>query len=344
MSTRPEAGEAVLRAHRLADEVLFPAATATDRAALLPLANLDALAGAGLYGVTGPAEAGGLAGGPEELRAVIEAVAGGCLTTCFVWIQHLGTVPAVAYGAPADVRAEWLVPLCTGAVRSGVAFAHLRRPGPPVLRAVPDGDGWRLHGTTPWITGWGRIDVVHVAAWTDDGRVVWALLDAEAAGGLSVEPLELAAIQASGTVRARFDAVRVPAARVTTVEDGDTWRARDAAGLATNGALGLGVAHRAVRLLAGGHPVPAAALNGELDRLRAALGTAAPDALPGVRAGITDLAVRAASALVAAGGGATMDLGHHAQRLLREAAFLLVQGQTSSIRQAQLALLTRHTP
>jgi hypothetical protein len=181
-----------------------------------------------------------------------------------------------------------------------------------------------------------------VAAWTDDRQVVWGLVDAEEAGGLTVEPLELAALQASGTVRARFDGVRVATHRVTLVEEGAAWRARDAAGLATNGALGLGVAARAQRLLERDRPHVAASLAAELHLRRAELGTADPASTPSVRAAISELAVRSAAALVAAGGGGTMDLHHHAQRLAREALFLLVQGQTAAIRDAQLALLGHH--
>jgi alkylation response protein AidB-like acyl-CoA dehydrogenase len=58
------------------------------------------------------------------------------------------------------------------------------------------------------------------------------------------------------------------------------------------------------------------------------------------RAAASALAVRAASARVAAGGGRSMVTDHHAQRLAREALFLLVQGQTTAIRAAQVAALT----
>jgi len=213
-----------------------------------------------------------------------------------------------------------------------------------VLEATADGGGWRLDGTTPWITGWGRIDVVHVAARTSDGRVVWGLVDAAETDGLTVEPLKLAALQASATVRARFEGVALPADRVTLVEDGGSWQARDTAGLASNGALGLGVAGRAIRLLGEARPDVAAHLQEELVARRDAIDTWPPDAVPAARAAVTDLAVRATSTLVVAGGGASMNLGHHAQRLAREAMFLLVQGQTAAIRAAQLALVAGSTP
>ena len=46
-------------AQRLADDLLFPRALETDRADSVPSELLDALADAGLYGLAGPAWAGG---------------------------------------------------------------------------------------------------------------------------------------------------------------------------------------------------------------------------------------------------------------------------------------------
>ncbi len=47
-------------ARRLADELLAPAAEATDVAPLVPITHLDALADAGLYGLAAPIELGGV--------------------------------------------------------------------------------------------------------------------------------------------------------------------------------------------------------------------------------------------------------------------------------------------
>jgi len=86
-------------AQRIADDVLFPAALATDASDVLPRELLDALAGAGLYGVVAPPEAGGAGADFPALCAVQEALASGCLTTAFVWAQHNGLVRALADGA-----------------------------------------------------------------------------------------------------------------------------------------------------------------------------------------------------------------------------------------------------
>jgi alkylation response protein AidB-like acyl-CoA dehydrogenase len=124
----------------------------------------------------------------------------------------------------------------------------------------------------------------------------------------------------------------VPDERVTLVEDFERWRARDAAGLRPNGAFALGVTRRCCALLGPSE------LDGELDDARDQLDRAAPEAVPAARARASLLAMRAASRLVVAGGGRSMLTDNHAQRLAREAMFLLVFGQTASIREAQLEL------
>jgi alkylation response protein AidB-like acyl-CoA dehydrogenase len=78
--------DVVETAQRLADEVLFPAALATDAADAVPVELLDALAEAGLSGLAGPTAAGGLDADFSTVCTVVEALASGCLTTAFVWV------------------------------------------------------------------------------------------------------------------------------------------------------------------------------------------------------------------------------------------------------------------
>jgi alkylation response protein AidB-like acyl-CoA dehydrogenase len=79
-------------AAQIADEVLFPAAMAVDGADRVPAAHLDLLAARGLYGLAGPPDRGGLGADPVTASRVIETLAGGCLATAFVWLQHHGVV------------------------------------------------------------------------------------------------------------------------------------------------------------------------------------------------------------------------------------------------------------
>ncbi len=317
-------------ARSLSDDVLFPGALEVDRAEIVPMDRLDRLAEAGLYGLAGPVDTGGMGvDWPSALR-IIETLAGGCLTTTFVWMQHHGAVRAVAEG-PDDLRREWLGSLCRGVKRAGVAFSGLRRPGPPMLLARPASGGWALDGVATWVTGWGRIDAVHVGARTEEGEVAWLLVDAVPGPTLVVERLRLAAVHASSTVTLRFLAHPVPGARLTAREPHDVWRERDRSSLRINGSLALGLASRCATL------VGVSRLDGEIIRCREALDQASVDEMPAARAQASRMALEAAAALVTAGGGRSILLEEHAQRLAREAVFLLVFGQTPAIRKAQMA-------
>jgi alkylation response protein AidB-like acyl-CoA dehydrogenase len=324
------------RAAAIADDVLFPAANATDAASLLPRTTLDLLAREGFYGLAGPREAGGQELDVAAFARIVEILAGGCLTTTFVWLQHQNPVRAVAASATPGLREEWLMPLCAGERRAGIALAG-ERPGPPLLSARRDGGDLVLDGEAPWVSGWGLIDVLLVAAREGD-RVVRALIDAVASPSIAAEPLSLVAVNASGTVTLRFHGHRVPAERIVGDEALVVVLERDAARLRMNGSLALGVAGRCCWLFG---PGP---LDAELDATRAALDAATTAELPAARAHAAELAMRSAAALAVAGGARSILAGQHAQRLVREATFLLVFGSRPPIRASLLELLTRAAP
>jgi alkylation response protein AidB-like acyl-CoA dehydrogenase len=319
-------------AARLAVELLEPAAEEVDATGRLPVGHLDALAAAGLYGVSGPAEAGGLGADRATALRVSEILAAGCLGTAFVWVQHQGVVRAVAASTAPGVRDRWLGPLWSGQVRSGVAIAGIR-PGTDPLRAQPDGDGWVLTGAVPWVTGWGLVDVVHVAARSsDDGDVVWLLVDAAAAPTITVGRLDLTAVQASSTVTLTFADHRVPGDRLTARTTYGEWQAADVGSLRGNGSLALGLALRCAGA------VDDADVRRRVDEVRAQLdladhsGDAA--ALAEARAAASALAWTAAARLTVATGGRAVLVGDPAGRAVREAAFLLVFGSRPPIRAA----------
>ena len=113
--------EVVAAARRIADDVLFPVALETDRAGEIPVALLDAIADAGLFGIAGPSWAGGLDADFKTMCDAVEALSSGCLTTAFVWVQHHGAVRAAAASENEPAR-EWAEPLCRGTKRAGLAL------------------------------------------------------------------------------------------------------------------------------------------------------------------------------------------------------------------------------
>jgi alkylation response protein AidB-like acyl-CoA dehydrogenase len=330
------APDVLATARGLADDLLFPDAMRVDGLDVLPAAHLDALAAAGLYGAPVPAEAGGLGLDLAASCAVVEELASGCLATTFVWLQHRGVVMTLAAeGTPAVLRDRWLAPACRGEARGAIALGGLL-PGPPRLRARPSGDGWRLDGEAPWVTGWGLTDLLLVAARGPDDSIVSLILDAAPQAGLTMTRERLAAVNASVTVRLDFDGVLVPGERWAGQVPFDPAESLRPDRLRINGSLALGLVRRCVRLLGPG-PLDDELAAGR-ERLDEALAVG-PEAMAQARAAASELAIRAAAALAVRQGSRSVTADQHVQRLVREAMFLLVFGSRPGIRSALLRRL-----
>jgi alkylation response protein AidB-like acyl-CoA dehydrogenase len=321
----------VPRAQRVADDVLFPAASSVERSGQVPAAHLDLLADEGFYGVAAPPEYGGVGpAGFPIVADVVAALAGGCLTTAFVWLQHLAPLMAVAGVAGERERTAWLRPLAAGRVRAGLAMA---RPDLIHVRRVPG--GYRLSGESPWVTGWGLVDVLLVGAVDDRGLLHFFMVDAAGSGSLVAHDSQLLAVQASRTVSLRFADHFVPADRLGHTQPLDTFVASQAAGTVMNGFLALGLAGRCARLL--GDPSD---IEADIADARLRLLTATPDEVPQARATSSLLAARAAARLVVHTGSRSVLADQHAGRLYRESGFLLVFGLRPPIKHAMLERLS----
>lgn len=347
-STPPE------RAVKLADELLRPHAEQVD-STVVPRSHLDALAAQGLLGLTGPRSHGGAQAPPSTVREVTEIIAGACGSTWFVSTQHTMPVLMVDATSNTELRERTLSALCSGTLLAGVAFAHLRRPGTPAVRATRVPGGWRFDGHVGWMTSWGLCDVVLLGGATEDGQVVFALVEARTGPGLTASPpLELAAMNATRTVTLDLTDFHVDDADIAEVAPVSQWLALDAVRTANAGPHLFGLQRECARRLAetaarrqdGTAAALAHALELEGQRLRRVAYTLLDDVEPGelledrltVRASALELVVRTATALVAATGGSAMSRQAAPQRLVREAIFALVQAQTTPVREATLQL------
>lgn len=324
-------------ARHIAEDVLFPAALEVDAADRVPESHFDLLAEHGFYGLAASPRAATLDIGdfPSVLR-LIEVLAGGCLTTTFVWIQHHGVLNAAETTKNRNLRENYFPGLLEGKRRGGIALGSALRTGPPPLRAEPIVGGYLLDGVAPWFTGWGMVDSLLVAGRNSEDTLVFAMLDGTGTDTLRAEPLDLMAVQASGTVTLRFNRHFVPRDRIVSTVPQSEYLKRDSGSVRFNGALALGVAGRAISMLgddAGGLP-------GELGAARTQLVAAPEDQLSDARAQASELAMRAASAAAVHHGSRSVLSGSHAQRLVREATFLLLFGSRPSIKSALLDRLT----
>lgn len=342
------------QARCLAEDVLWPESARVDQHGRIPPSHFEALAGGGLFDLTHVP--------PGEARLVHEALAGGCGATTFVWAQHHTPVRTLARSPNTELKDRWLGDMKAGSVLSGVAFAHLRRPGPPALLARADGDSLIVDGHAPWLTSWGLARFFLVGARLGpeaDDQVVWFWLDGHPSDDVAPSPvMDLVAMRASRTVSLTLVGHRVEPERVVLVEPFEDWARRDALAAAQPSAGALGLAARAVRLLGqagdhdGGGAIRRAAerLGEELNRCRSQSYQSA-DAVPAGAQSIPDLlahrawgldvARRTAMALVSAIGGRAMASDQPAQRLAREAMFYTVQAQTALSRIDTLDLLSR---
>ncbi|MBP2478312.1 alkylation response protein AidB-like acyl-CoA dehydrogenase [Crossiella equi] len=311
----------------LAEHVLLPAAAGVEAADRVPDGHFEALAAHGFYDLASlrlPDLAGTM--------RLVEVLAGGCLTTTFVWMQHHGAVRSLGEADNAVLAAAHLPELRAGAYRAGLAVTAALRPGPPAVTATPVPGGYRLDGEAPWVTGWGLVDLLLVAGRTPDGRLAVGLVDAVATPTLHAQPLDLLAVRASRTVRLRFDGHLLPYEELVHVVPTAHYLAHEAETQHVAAAMALGVAGRAITLL-GEH---AAGLPAQLTELRRRLAGAGWGEEDRLRAAAAELAHRAAATLLTHEGGRALLPGSHAGRLLREAAFLLVFASRPVVRTALL--------
>lgn len=338
------ASAALPQIEALIDEVLVPGAELVDQFGVQRVA-LDHLADAGLLGTT--------LATPEQ-RELSELIARADASTWFCWTQHQAPMVILRnFALPEAVAAyaELLDDLASGKRLAGVAFAHVRRPGPPNPSATRVDGGWLINGTLDWVTSWDIADVVLVMVATETSHLCFFLTGGEVPStrpGVDVgEPLHLLAMGGTHTRPVRFDDCFVSDAEAITIPDVDAWRRADDAKTANVNPAIFGIARGAISEL------DDLATARDDSRVRAlALKLAAEcidirqrgyaaidqdldvDVRLTIRAEALDLLMRACLAVVTARAGASMMSGCSAERRVREALFMQVQAQTAATRAA----------
>ena len=325
--------------------------------------QIDALAAVGLLGE--PLEPG------ARQREVAERIAMADASVWFCWAQHQTPLKTLAGARSGDhaplveeIQARWLDGLRSGRYLGAVAFAHLRRPGPPNPVAERVHGGWAITGRLDWVTSWDIADVMLVmvrASGAYANTIVCCYLaagrDPAYLSGMHVhEPLRLLAMSGTHTRPITFDGVMVPDTNVAAVIDFDEWQRADAAKTIDANPATFGVIRGAVaeldELAEKRHDPQLQQVVQTLARrtreLRrrahaAAESDGGTDERVAMRARALQLAVKATTAVVTARAGAAMYSGCSAERRVREAMFMQVQAQTERTRSAALDLLAGPT-
>lgn len=282
--------------------------------------------------------------GGEGLRGLAlydryQALAGACLTTCFLLSQRDAACRRLRDGDNAELAQTLLPALARGERFITVGLSQLttsRQHVAPTFRAWHEGDDFLLDGAIPWVTGAAHAHDLLVGATLDDGRQVLFVLPTDLPGVRVGPPLELAALRGSLTAEVHCERVRLPARQLLAGPAERVLQAgRGGPGGLETSALALGLTDAALTHLereAGPRPSlePTAERlrrkwrhsRTELERLASGAGTAEEAALLRGRANL--LALQASQAALTASKGTGFVRPHPAQRWARQALFFLV--------------------
>jgi alkylation response protein AidB-like acyl-CoA dehydrogenase len=153
-------GTALERAREIARRVIAPAAADNDREGSWPASSMQAVAEAGLLGLTVPKEPGGLLGGPSEFVAVVEELAAACASTAMIYVMHVcGTEVIKQSSMPS--RDSVLRDIAGGKHLTTLAFSEKGSRShfwAPVSQAIQE-NGWHvLNCDKSYVTSAGHAD------------------------------------------------------------------------------------------------------------------------------------------------------------------------------------------
>ena len=151
-------------ARRLADEVFRPNAEAADQGDIHGQVERKRAAcwrDAGYFGLGISPEFGGMGADDVTRREYTELMASACGVTAFTQQQLHAGGGFVGGGRNEALQREKLPLFASGRELCGVAFSHLRRPGPPMVRAERVDGGYRVSGTRALGDGVGAAGLVH---------------------------------------------------------------------------------------------------------------------------------------------------------------------------------------
>ncbi len=349
-------------ARRLAAEVFRPHAQEADQGDVHGQveANVRMLGQAGYFGLGISPDYGGLGADEPTRREYTEVMASACGVTAFVQQQLHAGGGFVGGGRNPALKSEKLPRFASGEELCGVAFSHLRRPGPPMVTAKRIEGGYKVSGKAPWVTGWSLLDsfILGAVRLPENDHIYFYVPKAGNEAALHPGPsIPLVVMNASDTVEVTLEDLFLPDDYVLYERPAEALKRGDFCGITGHVFLPLGCARGSVfalnALAEQRHNQEflkaAAEFQQEINACRAQAlqwsGACAEqpdykDRALHARAEAITLATRAAHAVVTATGGGAHLLSSPAQRLLRESIFYTTTAQTSDVQSATLDLLT----
>jgi butyryl-CoA dehydrogenase len=154
------------------DKEILPYATELEHKDEFPAAIVDGMKEMGLFGLTIPAEHGGLGESLLTYALVVEEIARGWMSVSGVINTHFIVAYMINQYGTAEQKQRLLPRMATGEVRGAFSMSE---PGcgsdvaAITSRAVRDGDDFLLTGQKMWLTNGARAGVVATLVRTDEG-------------------------------------------------------------------------------------------------------------------------------------------------------------------------------
>ena len=297
-----------------------------------------------------PCSVGGVDASAEMLLSGCVDLARGCLTTAFVYSQHLAACQRLRASPHPTLWLDWARRLAAEPLLLTVGVSHLttsrQHLGRPAVLAEPEGAHFRLTGEIPWVTAAAQAQAIVAGATLADGRQLLALIEtrqpkvrpAPAPAMVALSGSLTAAVALDGVVVAADRLIQQPVLGVMKTGSGPT------AGSLTTSALALGHTWHLLDQLVNEtrlrpdvqqvcDPLLAQATRLQTDLLAAARGAPKPaddtcgKPAPGperLRARANSLVLRTAQIALAISKGSGFLQAHPISRLTREALFFLV--------------------
>jgi alkylation response protein AidB-like acyl-CoA dehydrogenase len=271
---------------------------------------------------------------PLALHRRYEAIAAASLATALILTQRDSAIGILAMSENDSLRRELLPRLISNESFTTVGIAQLttsRQGGAPVLRATPSAIGYELDGFIPWSTGACESEFIVAGAATEDGQQILFALPMDSSGVECGGPMPLVALRATRTSEIRCRDFLLEKRLLLRGPMQNVLAGRRILPLG-QAFLALGHCRGILDLIATHDSDRARALHGRLEaqlnplrqQVLESSASDSTDANPALRGACADLAVRAANSAVALFKGSALLADHPAQRLAREAMFLLV--------------------
>jgi len=204
------------------------ARTLRDRDPVALKAALTGLGDRSLLGLMVPQDWSGPEVDIQTYRAFMMLVARYSGALAFLQTQHQSAARQLASSENEALKSEYLPYMSNGEVLLGVGISQLRRPGVPLVKALPVEGGYQIHGKVPWITGFGLFQELIVGATLPDGRLLFGLAPLRKTSNMAFsEPMELVAMTSTNTVRATFRNWFLPQQQVVSIKLAGWYREND---------------------------------------------------------------------------------------------------------------------